>query len=214
MHIADGIVSAPVAIAGYGILGGLNWYSLRQVKKLPQYQEQIPRAALLTAAFFLVSLIHIPLPFGSIHLIFNGLLGIVLGYLAFPAIVIGLFFQTILFNHGGLSTLGLNSIIMGLPALAIAMVFHWGYPHRGKRRFWLQFWAFMAGFGALMSSALLFSAIVIFNLPMALNPQQEYVAIALGLGTYGLQAILEGVLTVILINFFQRVKPELLDAWA
>ncbi|MGK7879318.1 MAG: energy-coupling factor ABC transporter permease [Crocosphaera sp.] len=88
-------------------------------------QANIPKASLLTAAFFVGSSIHIPLPPTSIHLILNGLMGTLLGYYAFLAIPIGLFFQAVIFNHGGMSTLGVNTIIMGVPAIAAYHLFRY-----------------------------------------------------------------------------------------
>ncbi|NET53997.1 MAG: cobalt transporter CbiM, partial [Merismopedia sp. SIO2A8] len=105
MHIPDGILPASVCIAGYAATGGLIWYSLRRIHRSQNSQQNIPKASLLTAAFFIASWIHIPVPPASVHLILNGLLGTILGYYALPAIVIGLFFQAVMFQHGGLSTL-------------------------------------------------------------------------------------------------------------
>ncbi len=123
MHIPDGFLPPSVAIAGYAVTGGVTWYSLCQINREKNSQEKIPKASLLTAAFFLASLIHIPVPPGSIHLVLNGLMGVVLGYYAFPAILIGLFFQAVMFQHGGLSTLGVNAAIMGIPALLAHYIF-------------------------------------------------------------------------------------------
>ena len=92
MHISDGLLPAPVAISGYAITGFATWYSLRQINRQSEPTQGIPKASLLTAAFFVASSIHIPVPPTSLHLILNGLLGVVLGYYAFPAILIGLFF--------------------------------------------------------------------------------------------------------------------------
>ena len=78
---------------------------------------------MLAAAFFVASSIQIPLPPASLHLIFSGLLGAVLGYYAFLAILIGLFFQALFLGHGGFSTLGLNAIIIGVPALVGHAIF-------------------------------------------------------------------------------------------
>ena len=69
-------------------------------------REGVPKASLLTAAFFVASWIHIPVPPTSVHLVLNGLVGAALGYYAFPAILIGLFFQAVMFQHGGLTTPG------------------------------------------------------------------------------------------------------------
>ena len=47
----------------------------------------------------------------------------VLGYFAFPAILIGLLFQALVIGHGGLTTLGVNAAMMGIPALLAYHIF-------------------------------------------------------------------------------------------
>ena len=100
MHIPDGFIPPSVCISGYAIAGGLTWYSLKKIKQDPNPQANIPKASLLTAAFFVVSSIHIPLPPTSIHLILNGLMGTLLGYYAFLAIPIRLFFGLLFLTMG------------------------------------------------------------------------------------------------------------------
>ena len=106
MHIPDGLLPPAASISGYAITGGLTWFSLKQINKIPNYQEQIPKASLLTAAFFVSSLIHIPVPPFNIHLILNGLMGIVLGYFSFIGILIGLFFSGCFLPAWGVIYLG------------------------------------------------------------------------------------------------------------
>ncbi|MEO0947159.1 MAG: cobalt transporter CbiM [Cyanobacteria bacterium J06641_5] len=209
MHLPDGIVSPTVAIAGYGLAGGMTWFCLKKIDRAGNVTEQIPKAALLTAGFFTISSIHVPLPFGSIHLLLNGLIGIVLGYLAFPAISIGLFFQAVLFQHGGLSTLGLNAVLMGLPALLA-----YGLYQLGQR--WQRPWqqgtlAFVAGGGALLTSAAIFSTLAIAHIPADLDAGLEQAGIIAGLALYSVQALIEGAFTVMAVTYFARVKPELLE---
>ncbi len=211
MHIPDGIVPPAIAIGGYAITGGMIWYSLRKINQFYNPSEEIPRASLLTAAFFVASLIHIPLPPASIHLVLNGLVGVVLGYFAFPAILIGLFFQAVMFQHGGLSTLGVNAAMMGIPAVLSYHLFqfHQWFPTPQRRP--LIIFAFLAGAMALALSALIFTALVITTIPAEMNPQLERQGIYLGLVGYSIQAVIEGVFTMLLVSFLQRVKPELLD---
>ncbi|MEN8447025.1 MAG: CbiM family transporter, partial [Cyanobacteria bacterium J06555_13] len=112
MHIPDGIVPAQVCIAGYGTTGLLTWFSLRQIDRQGNSAAKVPKAALLTAAFFVASSIYIPIPPASVHLLLNGLLGVILGYFSFPAILIGLFFQALIVGHGGWTSLGVNATMM------------------------------------------------------------------------------------------------------
>ncbi|MBE9167681.1 cobalt transporter CbiM [Pleurocapsales cyanobacterium LEGE 06147] len=219
MHIPDGFVPPSVSIAGYAITGGVTWYSLRQISRERNPQEKIPKASLLTAAFFVASLIHIPIPPTSIHLVLNGIMGAILGYYAFPAIAIGLFFQAALFQHGGLSTLGINAVVMGIPALLAYHLFQLRdpalrvLPHRfstQQQKRWTKILAFGAGAGALGLSAIIFTVVIITNLSPDIDAQTERNAIYLSLIGYGIQAVLEGIFTVMLISFIEKVKPELL----
>src|SRR5262249_12896203 len=98
-----------------GVLAALGAWRIRD--------EEIPRVALLSAAFFLASSFHIRFPGGTAHLLLNGLVGVILGWRAFLAIPIGLLLQSLLLSHGGMSALGVNSCVMGLPALGAFLLF-------------------------------------------------------------------------------------------
>ncbi|MDB9314155.1 cobalt transporter CbiM [Spirulina sp. CS-785/01] len=210
MHIPDGFLPPTVAIAGYAITGGATWFSVRQIRQDSDPTANIPKAALLTAAFFVASLIHIPIPPSSIHLVLNGLMGIILGYYAFPAILIGLFFQAVMFGHGGISSLGVNTAMMGIPALLAYYGFWWS--QRGKRTppLWRKISVFLAGGGALLLSAATFVIITITTIPPELNADLERNAIYASLIGYSIQALIEGSFTVMVIVFLERVKPEVL----
>jgi cobalt/nickel transport system permease protein len=212
MHIPDGLLPAPVAIGGYAITGLATWYSLRQINRRRNPTEEMPKAALLTAAFFVASSIHIPIPPASVHLVLNGLLGVVLGYYAFPAILIGLFFQAVMLGHGGLTTLGVNAAMMGIPALLASYLFRL-YPRleRSLKPNWaITLFAFLAGAFGLGLAALIFLTLIVTTIPYGFNASTEQAAV------YGLSIahiplmILEGIFTTMLVLFLQRVKPELL----
>ncbi|NJK47808.1 cobalt transporter CbiM [Candidatus Gracilibacteria bacterium] len=214
MHIPDGLLPAQVCLGGYGVTGLVTWYSLRQINRQPDPTEGIPKASLLAAAFFIASSIHIPIPPTSVHFVLNGLLGTLLGYYAFPAILIGLLFQAIAFGHGGLTTLGVNATIMGIPALIAYQIFqlrsHWG---RSRDRRWSTgLFAFLAGSIGLGLAVLFFFGIVIGTIPAGLDVNTERAAV------FGLMLahipliVLEGIFTTMLALFLLRVKPELLTS--
>src|SRR5262249_54977640 len=111
VHISDAVLTTPWLAAGFlvaGVLGLLGSWRIRD--------EEIPRVALLTAAFFVASMIHVRVGPTSAHLLLNGLLGVALGCRVGLAIPVGLFLQAALIAHGGFSTLGINSCIMVVPA--------------------------------------------------------------------------------------------------
>jgi len=210
MHVPDGILPPSVCISGYAIAGGITWYCLKKINKQTDRTAKIPQSSLLTAAFFVASLIHIPVPPTSIHFILNGLIGAMLGYYSFLAISIGLFFQAVMFGHGGLSTLGINAIIMGVPALFAGYLFRISYLFKIKKKIIQNIFAFAIGFGALSMSAAIFTVVVLTNISPDLNPQIERSAILISLGVYTIQAAIEGTITVAIFSFIARVKPELL----
>ena len=112
MHIADGVIAAPVIVgASIAAAAGLG-LGLRSLDP-----ERIPQVAVLSAAFFVASLIHITLGPSSVHLIFNGLIGVLLGWAAFPAMFVGLLLQSVLFGFGGVTVLGLNLFNIAVPGL-------------------------------------------------------------------------------------------------
>ena len=211
MHIPDGFLPPNVCLAGYALTGGVTWYSLREIDRDRSIGANIPKASLLTAAFFVASLIHIPIPPTSVHLIFNGLMGVVLGFYAFPAILIGLFFQAVMFQHGGMSTLGVNAIILGLPALMAHVIFKQRHRTTESKAVVTKVLSFVAGMGALLMSASMFAVLLVTHISPDMDVNAERTAILISLGSYAIQAAIEGVFCVMLVSFLEQVKPELIQ---
>jgi len=211
MHIPDGILPASVCLGGYATAGAATWYSLRQIRRKENPREGIPKASLLTAAFFVASWVHVPVPPTSVHLVLNGLLGVVLGYYAFPAILIGLFFQAVMFQHGGLTTLGVNATVMGVPALLAYYVFRLrNFLGKGSR-VGTGLCAFLAGALGIGLAAAAAMTILITTMPAGISTEAERTSIyALTLAHVPLMVI-EGAFTALVALFLQRVKPMLLE---
>lgn len=210
MHIPDGILPPTVCLVGYALTGGLTAFSLRRIQRYSDPQAGIPKASLLAATFFVASWVHIPIPPASVHLILNGLVGVVLGDYAFLAILVGLFFQAVLFGHGGLSTLGVNAILMGLPALLAGQIFQFRDRFSTRRRFWTGCFAFGGGAIGLILSALIFYGLLISFIPAHLDQQSEQTAITVLTVAHIFLAVIEGIFAALVVLFLERVKPELL----
>jgi len=211
MHIPDGILPLSVTGAGYGVAAATTWYSIRKIKQREDPRRDIPKASLLTAAFFVASWIHIPMPPTSVHLVLNGLLGALLGYYAFLAILIGLFFQAVMFGHGGLTTLGVNAIIMGLPAIIGHHIFRlreWGGKESRRRT---GAFGFAAGSVSIGVSVAIFVAILLTNLPAELDAATERAAIFALAAAHVPVIFIEGAITALVATFLQRVRPGILD---
>ena len=119
VHISDGFLPLNWQIGGFVVAGMLLTLFGRRLA-----DAEIPRLALLSAVFFVASLIHLPAgPMTSVHLLLNGLVGVVLGRRAILAITVGLVLQAILLGHGGFYALGVNICDMTFPAYLAAILF-------------------------------------------------------------------------------------------
>ncbi|MEN9201841.1 MAG: cobalt transporter CbiM [Thermostichus sp. DG_1_6_bins_120] len=207
MHISDGILPVPFWLGGYGLTAVITAHSLRRPEGRDP-RRQLPKAALLTAAFFVASSIYLPLPPTSVHLLLNGLMGVMLGALAYPAILVGLFFQVATFGHGGLTTLGINAAIIGIPALLAGALFR-----VGRCRLGIGFSAFWAGAVGVGLAVLLFYAVLLVALSGSgtLSPEAEHLALSSLVVAHIPLMVVEGMFTGWVVLFLQRVQPELLS---
>lgn len=212
MHLPDGILPLPVTLGGYVASFAIAAVCVGRIRALPDPQREVPRAALMTAAFFVASLIHFPVPPVSVHLVLNGLLGVVLGWFAFPAILVGLFLQAVMFGHGGITTLGINGLILGLPALAAFGLFRFRarFPVLLRHRPTLVI-AFLAGAVGVGVALLLFAFTLLGSLPVHINAELERKALLTLVLAHIPVVVLEGVLTALLVGFFLKVSPGLLE---
>lgn len=196
MHITEGVAPAHIAVIGWllavmGVIKGLG--KLRD--------EQVPRAALLAAVIFVSSLV-IRLPIGptSVHPILNGLAGLILGWIALPVFMVSLFLQALIFQFGGITTLGINTLTMGLPAVACYYLFNSRIRslREGEKAF---LYGTLAGVTALILSYILWASALL------LCGRQLTAIAALSLGPHLLITIIEGLFTGFVVGFLFRVYP-------
>lgn len=197
MHISEGVLSAPVLISG-GVLTAAGVYM--GLKKIEN--EQIPLVALISAAFFVASLIHVPIGPSSVHLILNGLAGILLGWAAFPALLIGLFLQAILFQFGGLTTLGVNTFNMAFPAIMVFYMFKLFKNAENKKIVYVG--EFLSGFLSV------FFAAVFVGLSLFFTGSSFFKVAELTVAAHIPVMIIEGFVTLVVLEFLRKVKPEIL----
>lgn len=196
MHISEGVLSGPVLLTGVVVATASLAYSLR---KLPW--EHLMSVGVVSSAFFVASLIHVPLGPSSVHLIMNGLMGAVLGWAAFPAIAVALFLQALLFQYGGLFVLGVNACVMGLPAVFCGILL--GPLMRSPSTRVIG--SFLCGGGAVLLSALLFS------LALAFSGEDFLASAAVVFMAHIPIMVIEGALTVVIVGFLTKAMPELLS---
>ena len=95
MHISEGVLSGPVLLSGAALAVAGTAIGLKKLD-----YDQVAKVGMLSAAFFVASLIHVPIGPSNAHLILNGLVGLLLGWAAFPAILVALVLQAVLFQFG------------------------------------------------------------------------------------------------------------------
>lgn len=165
--------------------------------------ERIPQAAVLAAAFFVASLVSVPVGPGSVHLILNGLIGLILGWAAVPAILVALVMQVTFFGHGGLLVLGANTFNIAAPALVCTALVG---PFIGRVRGGAPLFALGALAGAL--GVALTGALVALSL--GLSDPAFLPAAKVILATYIPLLLAEAAVTGGAAVFLRRVAPELL----
>ena len=196
MHIADGVLPVSVSLAGYALtLAGVG-YSLRRLDS-----ANLPKVAVVTSSFFVASLVHLPLGPTSVHLLLPGIVGALLGPAAFLSITIGLFLQSILFQFGGLTALGANNLMMGLPALLAGFVF----PRiRGRTRTSNALAGILVSGGGVLLAGLLLAAL------LATAGEDFWGVAKLAVAAHVPVMLIEGGVGGCTVVFLFQVKPELL----
>ncbi len=196
MHISEGILSAPLLAAGWaGTAAGLS-------VGLKMNAEKIPETALMTAAFFVASLVHVPIGPSNSHLILNGLMGLLLGWAAFPAIFTALMLQAVLFQFGGITTLGINTLNMALPAVAAGFLA--GKCISPDSRGFSAAAAGLAGSFSVLASAFMVAA------TLSLAGESFTNVARLIFMAHIPVAVIEGLITGGIVSFLLKVKPGIL----
>jgi cobalt/nickel transport system permease protein len=196
-HIPDGVLSAPVLVGGGVIAVAGLALALRRLD-----EADIPRTAIFSAAFFAVSLVAVPLGPTSVHLLLAGLMGLVIGVRAIPAVAVALLLQVVLFGFGGFTTLGVNTVDIALPGVLLGAIFAPFVAAAGPVRAGV-----LAALCAALSVALTGAAVA---LALALSASEFVPSARIVLIAYAPLMLAEGLITGFAVAFVKRVKPEML----
>jgi cobalt/nickel transport system permease protein len=196
MHIVDGALSAPVLIGGGIAAAGGIAMGLRSLTL-----EKIPAAGVLSATFFVAALVHVPIGPSSVHLVMNGLAGLVLGWAAFPALFVGLLLQAVFFGFGGVTVLGVNTVAIALPAVIVGLALRRLVAGPDARL------AALAGLAA-GSLAIVLTALAV-ALVLWLSGDAFVPAAKLAVLAHLPVAVIEGLVCASAVTLIHRVKPEL-----
>jgi cobalt/nickel transport system permease protein len=196
MHISEGVLSLPVISVGFAITAVGTWMGLKKIDS-----EKLVTVALLSSVFFVASLIHIPIGPSSAHLIMSGLLGLMLGWAAFPAILTGLLLQAVLFQYGGLTSIGVNTADMALPAVIFYFLFK-GLVSRGGK--YMSIGTFLCGALSIAGSSIMTAAALSFSDDSFIEAAQAIIYAHIPI------MLAEGLICMFAYGFIHKVRPEML----
>lgn len=199
MHIVEGVLSAPVLIGGAAVSAAGVAAGLRGLDN-----RRILTAAILAAAFFVVSLVHIPVGVSDAHLMLAALLALILGRAAWPAIFVAMLLQVLLLQMGGLTTLGVNLAISALPAVLLAALFRPLLDKSARARFIGSF--VCAAFSVAVSGLLMAVVLSLSNQGFWLTARLIFLA-------HLPVMALDGLVTALAISFIAKVRPEIFDCF-
>jgi len=198
LHISEGVLSAPVLAGGAGLAAVCVGIGLRKME-----YRKVPEVAVLSSAFFVGSLIHVPAGPVSVHLVLNGINGLLLGWAAFPSILVALALQGVLFQFGGITTLGVNTFNMAFPAVVGYYLF--SRAVRSGNRALSTAAGFGAGFFSVFMGSLLIALTLVLTGEGFLRTAELIFAAHLPV------MVIEGIITAACVAFLRKVRPEVLD---
>jgi len=200
VHISDGILAPWLWVSGWVITAAILAYTLNKMKI-----DDVPKLSVITAAVFVASLIHFQAGPTSVHLVLSGFAGVTLGILAYPCIFIALVMQAFLFMHGGVTTIGINTFNMGVPALISFFIFKAGMKlNIGISKNVILFGTIAGGIAVALAVLLL--AVELLVTGEDLTEVTTVVVLA-----HIPVILVEAIFTGVIVGFFATVKPEMLS---
>ena len=165
--------------------------------------DHVPKVGIVSAVFFVASLIHVPIGPSSAHLVLTGLTGLLLGWCAFPAIAAALLLQVVFFGFGGLTSWGANVLNMALPAVLCAYAFGRGIRNAPTPTGLFIRAAVAGACGILLSGLMVAGTLFLCG--------KEFLGTAAAILVANAPVmIVEGLITGFVISFLHKVQPEVL----
>lgn len=196
MHISDGVLPTTVTAGGFAVSLAIVAWTARKIDP-----EDLPKLAVVTSAFFVASLIHVPIGPTSVHLLIPGLVGILLGSGAFISIGLGIILQSLLFQFGGITAIGANACMMGIPALISGWLFR-AIKGRSLARH--------AVAGALAGGVGVILAALILALFLVSGGEDFFGVAKIAVYAHLPVLVIESAVSAFVVAFLFKVKPDML----
>jgi cobalt/nickel transport system permease protein len=205
MHVPDGFLSPQLTIPAWAAAAPLLALAARR-RFGARGRESLPLVGSLTAVAFVLQTIRIPVPGGtSTHLAGTALLAVLHGPLAaFVCEAAVLVVQALFFGAGGITTLAVNALAMGLLGPGAGWL-----AFAALRRLGEGPAAFAAGWVATQAAAL--AVTLVLALQHALDPAifpvpPQVVAVATLVPAAAVTGVVEGAYTAVALGLLGRAK--------
>ncbi len=208
MHIPDGFLNVPTAAVAYAVSAGALAYGVREANKRLG-EKHVPLMGVMGAFLFAAQMLNFPIAGGtSGHLIGAALAAILLGpWAATIVMACVLIIQCLIFQDGGLLSLGANIFNMGfLASFGSYYVYRLVVRALGKGRRP----SLTGGFAAGWASVFLASVACALELAVSgISPIR--VALPAMAGIHALIGIGEGLITLAVLSFVTVARRDLLE---
>lgn len=208
MHIPDGFIDAQVSLAAGVVAAGAVALCLRGARRTMD-ESAAPMAGLVAVFVFAAQMFNFPIGAGaSGHLIGAALAVILVGpYVGVLSVTVVLVVQALFFADGGLTALGLNVLNLAVFTALVAwptfkLITRWV----GSGKPVILAAAGLAGFLSVLAAAGGF--VVEFALGGTTALEVSTIAVAV-LSVHTVIAIIEGVITALVVASIASVRPDL-----
>lgn len=206
LHIPDGFLSPPVAVAGWVLAGAAIAFAARRADRHLD-ERAIPLMGVMAAFIFAAQLMNFPVAGGtSGHMIGGALAAILLGPSAAIIVmtaVVGL--QALLFQDGGLAALGTNVLFMGVLAPVVGYAVYAPLRALSAAARLRTVAGFTAGWLSVEAAAVATALALVVS-----DTSDANVALPALVGVHALIGIGEGLITAAVLGFIAATRPDLL----
>jgi cobalt/nickel transport system permease protein len=208
MHIPDGFISTPVAVAGIAVAAGSVAYAVKATNK-KMGEKQVPMMGILAAFIFVAQMLNFPIIGGtSGHLIGAALAAILLGpWAGILIMTCVLIVQSLIFQDGGLLALGANIVNMGVIPCFVGYYLYTGINSLfRKRKLAIMVGAGLAGWLTVVASSIFCALELAVSGTVPLN-----VALPAMAGIHAVIGIGEGLITAAVLALVLATRADLLE---
>jgi len=197
MHIPDGFLDIKTLTTTNAVSVGLLYLAIKKVNKFIT-PERIPIMGVSAAFVFTLQLIAFPVISGtSVHLLGSVLISVLLG--PFSGLLIissALVLQAILFQHGGIISIGANIFNIGIIGCILGYFIYRVYPNR-----------LLAAISAWITTVIgAFFCILELYLSGKVDLKTGLIAM---LSTHAITGIIEAIATYLILLSINKIRPDI-----